>query len=141
MMNEYFYGVAERASQAASQYGLTIDSRWIYCQWCHETDYFTSELQASNHNLGGLTQYSPNNPPQPDGNMYYMNFDTFEDYADYFGMYLSFYKVDGIAEATTLEEYIVALKRGGYFGDTLENYLTRTKEIFAETFGNEADEY
>lgn len=134
MYNEYFYSLAERAAQKAAEYGLTIDPRWIYAQWCHETGGFTSELQASNHNLGGLTKSQPNETPQPDGNMYYMNFATFEDYADYFGWYIAQYQVDGIYEAQTLEEYVTALCNGGYFGDSLENYLAGTTAAYEEAF-------
>ena len=135
-MNEYFYGLAQQAANASARKGLdNIDPRWIYVQWEHETGGFTSDLQASNHNLGGLTQSEPNDTPQPDGNCYYMNFDTFEGYADYFGRYLRYYKENGIAEAQTLTDYIIALKSGGYFGDSLENYLSDCQQIYTENFG------
>lgn len=133
-MNEYFYALAERATAAAAEYGLNIDPRWIYAQWYHETGGFTSDMCVDYHNLGGLTQASPNDTPQPDGDYYYMQFESFEDYADYFGRYLRYYKDNGIAEAQSLDEYIVALKDGGYFGDSLDNYLSSTKSIFEETF-------
>ena len=137
-VNSYFYGLAKMAKSFAAERGVTnVSAKWIYSQWYHETGGFTSELQASNHNLGGLTQTTPNDSPQPDGNCYYMEFDTFEDYARYFGHYLGYYKEDGIDGATTLYEYLVALKHGGYFGDSLDNYYGNCKYIFENTnFGD-----
>ncbi len=141
MINDYFYGLAQQAAEAAKDYGITnIDPKWIYSQWVHETNAFTSDLQASNHNLGGLTQENTNDTPQPDGGFYYINFDTFEDYAKYFGHYLRYFTDSGIDKATTLAEYITALKNspsGAYFGDSLENYLTDCQAIYNTTFGGE----
>lgn len=132
-LNTYFYEVAKQAAAAAAEKDLTIDPKWIYSQWNHETGAFTSELQASNHNLGGLCQSEPNDTPQPDGNCYYMNFDTFEDYATYFGHYLGYYVENGIDSATTLYDYLVALKNGGYFGDSLDNYYNDCQYILDNT--------
>lgn len=138
-MNDYFYGLAQRASQAAADKGVTnIDPRWIYSQWIHESDNFTSALAIDNHNLGGVTQSEPNDTPQPDGGNYYINFASYEDYADYFGHYLYGFIDGGVDKATTLEEYITALKNspsGEYFGDSLENYLSDTQRIYNENFG------
>jgi hypothetical protein len=136
-INEYFAGIACIAAESASKKkGLcNINWRWIYCQFAHETGLFTSELQASNHNLGGLTQEEENDTPQPDGPYYYMNFNTFEEYGDYFGRYLGYYVSDGIDQATTLEEYIIALKKGKYFSDSLETYIRRCREIYTDCFG------
>jgi len=138
VLNEYFYGLAQRAAQAATDKGLiNIDHRWIYVQWVHESDNFTSTLAVDNHNLGGVTQSEPNDTPQPDGGNYYINFPSCEDYADYFGHYLHGFIDGGIDQATTLEQYIVALKNspsGEYFGDSLENYLTDCQRIYDETF-------
>ena len=131
---EYFYYLAEQAAEFAKERGVyNIDPKWIYSQWHHETGGFESELQASNHNLAGLTTDEPNDTPQPDGNMYYMNFNTFEDYARYFGHYLGYYKEDGIHEATTLYEYVKALKHGGYFGDSLDNYFNGCNNVLQNT--------
>jgi hypothetical protein len=65
--------------------------------------------------------------------MYYMNFDTFEEYAEYFGHYLGYYKEDGIHEATTLYEYVEALQHGGYFGDSLDNYFNGCNNVLQNT--------
>lgn len=133
-MNNYFYQLAERAAAAAAERDLIVDPRWIYCQWAHETGNFSSDLSGQYHNLGGLTQPEPNDIPQPDGANYYMKFDSYEDYADYFGKYLTYYKEDGIYEVETLADYITCLKHGGYFGDSLENYLTSCQSIYDECF-------
>lgn len=138
-MNDYFYDLAKKAATAAANTGVTnLDPRWIYAQWCHETAEFTSAMCVQYKNLGGLTQVTPNDTPQPDGNYYYMQFDSYEDYADYFGRYLKGFIDGGIDQASTLEEYITALKNspsGAYFGDSLENYLSNCERIYEECFG------
>jgi len=138
-MNDYFYELAQRAVEVAVSKGMSnIDPSWIYSQWIHESDSFTSQLAIENHNLGGLTQETPNDSPQPDGTYYYINFDSYESYADYFGRYLHYFIDGGVDKATTLEEYITALKNspsGAYFGDSLENYVTDCQRIHTENFG------
>ena len=133
-MNDYLYELAQRAAAVAAERGLHVDPKWIYCQWYHETGGFSSELSDQYHNLGGLTQATPNDTPQPDGSNYYMQFDSYENYADYFGKYLTLYQEDGIYDAQTMEDYITCLKHGGYFGDSLEFYLSDCQNIYAETF-------
>jgi hypothetical protein len=130
-LNNFFWKLAKRAAEIA---GDPIKPEHIYCQWAHETNNFTSELMEANHNLGGLCQIEPNDTPQPDGNQYYMKFDTYEDYADYFGRYLRLYEADGIYEAQNIDEYVLALKTGGYFGDSYENYVAGCKNFLREEF-------
>lgn len=138
MINDYFSELSKKASEAAASIGITnIDARWIYAQWVHESNNFTSDLAIDNHNLGGVTQTEENDTPQPDGNCYYINFPTYEDYADYFGRYLHGFIDSNIDQSTTLEEYITALKNspsGEYFGDSLENYVTDCQRIYNENF-------
>lgn len=137
MVNQYFFTLAQQAAEIANRYSdgnNNICPEWLYCQWYHESAGFTSDLAQSNHNLGGLCQTTPNDTPQPDGNQYYMNFPDFGAYADYFGRYLRYYREDGIYDATTLEEYVTALKNGGYFGDSIENYLAGTGAVYEENF-------
>lgn len=137
-MNKYFVELAKRAAAAAAENEMpNIDWRWIYSQWVHESDNFTSTLAIDNHNLGGVTQAEPNDTPQPDGSCYYINFASYEDYADYFGRYLRGFIDGGVDDATTLAEYITALKNspsGEYFGDSLENYLSDCERIYNENF-------
>ncbi len=130
-VNEYMFCLAERSAEIA---GTPIEPEWIYCQWAHETENFTSELMQSNHNLGGLCQVEENDSAQPDGDQYYIDFPTYEACAEYFGRYLRNYREDGIYEAETLADYVRALKHGGYFGDTVENYLAGTNAVFEECF-------
>ena len=141
-MNEYFFNLAKRSAELANSYSEganNIKPEWIYCQWVHESGNFTSELCTQYHNLGGLTQTTPNDTPQPDGDYYYMQFDSYEAYAEYFGRYLRYYAEDGIYNAQSLDDYIAALKHGGYFGDDLNAYLADCKRIYAEEFGQEAN--
>lgn len=130
-MDKYFFMLANTSASFA---GEPIKPEWVYCQWVHESNNFTSQLATENHNLGGLCQTQPNDSPQPDGNEYYMNFDDYEHYARYFGWYLTQFRENGIYNSQTIDDYITALKNGGYFGDDLDNYLTDCKRIYAENF-------
>ena len=129
MINEYYWGLAQ---QAASISGLPAE--FVYSQWVHETGGFTSDMCTQYNNLGGVTQAEPNDTPQPDGNCYYMQFATPEDYADYFAWYLTQYAEDGIYQAQSIAEYAAALQHGGYFGDTLENYIAGMTAAYQEAF-------
>ena len=129
MINERYFSLAQ---QAAAISGLPAE--WIYSQWAHETGGFVSELCIEHNNLGGLTQEEPNDLPQPDGSLWYRHFDTPEDYADYFGRYLRLYREDGIYNAETIPEYAAALCRGGYFGDSLKNYVAGMEAAYKEAF-------
>lgn len=131
MLNKYFLNLARVSADIA---GYPIRPEWIYSQWAHETGNFTSNLTSQYHNLGGLTQTTPNDTPQPDGSCYYMQFSSFEDYAKYFGRYLQYYREDGIYNSQSIDDYVTALKHGGYFGDSLTNYLTSVKQIYEENF-------
>lgn len=128
-VNDHYWQLAQVAGEIAG-----IDPRFIYCQWAHETADFSSELCRDYHNLGGITQDTPTDAPQPDGSLWYMRFDSDDGYAAYFGRYLKLYRADGIYDATTIDEYAQALKRGGYFGDSVENYVAGMKAVWAEAF-------
>ena len=134
-MNEYFWNLAQVSAQIANEeHPDVIDPKWILSQWHHETGDFTSEMCNDYHNLGGLTQTTPNDTPQPDGDFWYMQFATFEDCASYFGKYLKYYEENGIFNSTCLEDYVKALKDGGYFGDSLENYIAGCNNAYQEEF-------
>jgi hypothetical protein len=130
-MNEYYFGLAKRSAEIV---GEPIRAEWIYCQWSHETAGFTSELCVDYNNFGGITTSTPNDLPQPDGSMWYRKFESPEDYAEYFGRYLRLYEEDGIYNSTDISSYAAALKHGGYFGDTLENYITGMTAVYQEEF-------
>jgi len=140
-MNQYFYELSKQAAQAAADRGITnIDPRWIYAQWAHESKDFTSKLFIENKNSGGLTQEENNGDEnkQPDGEYWYKIFATYEEYADFFGKYLQGFLDSGVNQATTIVEYITALKlspSGEYFGDDIDNYITNCEYRYKEAFG------
>lgn len=128
MKDEYCLELARIATESAHSVGLTnIKQEWLYAQFMHESNAMQSDLARDYFNLGGVTQTEPNDAPQPDGTCYYMKFPSYEDYATYFGRYLRYYMDgSGVQNATTLAEYITALKdspSGAYFGDSLGNYI------------------
>ena len=129
MINQHYWELAQRAAEISG-----IDARLIYSQWVHETGGFTSDLCKDYHNLGGLTQTTPTDAPQPDGSLWYMRFADDRQYAEYYGRYLKYYAEDGIFEAKTIQEYAEALKHGGYFGDTVEHYVDGMTAAWADAF-------
>lgn len=140
-VDQKYWALAQAAAkEAAEKKGLTnIDSRWLYCQWAHETGYFTNWGATVGNNFGGLKQFK-DQPEWFTGDATsseddpYQVFDSPEEYASYFGRYLGYYIENGIDKATTIEEYVTALKEGNYFGDGLETYITRCEEIWEECF-------
>jgi len=140
-VNEKYWALAQLAAQtAADEKGLTnIDPRYLYCQFYHETGGFASWLAENANNFGGLKQFKDQpswlteDMTSPEGDNY-QAFESPEDYAIYFGKYLGYYIENGIDKATTLEEYAAALKDGGYFGDTLENYINGCQSAWDEAF-------
>lgn len=116
--------LAQRISQGIlERYGENLNADLIYSQLAHETGNFTSKLSTDYHNYGGLTQTTPNDLKQPDGENYYMSFDSDESFADYMIDYLYKYKEDGLFNAIDAKSYATALKNGGYFGDSVDNYV------------------
>lgn len=105
-----------------------IDPRYLYGQWYHESGAFDSPLVRSNYNFGGVTQAEPNDTPQPDGNCYYIKFDSPEDYAEYFATYINHPDwPQGFGGSTSPEDYAHRLKIGGYYGDDESNYIAGIK--------------
>ena len=109
-----------------------IDPKILYAQFAHETANFTSELCLQYNNLAGVTQTQENDLPQPDGSFYYMKFDDLSAWARYFGKFIRLF--DGATEAQNITEYATALKDGGYFGDTLENYIDGMTAAYNDAF-------
>ena len=97
--------LAELVSQHTERNGRKIPATFIYAQMAHETGGFKSELALKHNNFGGVTQVTPNGLDQPDGSNYYMNFGSPDEFAEYYGNYLSKYAEDGIYEATTINQY------------------------------------
>lgn len=111
-VNEYFYELAKISANKAAEHGIVVDPAWIYAQWHIETGGFTSDLQASHHNLGGISSSSGD----------WMYFKDFPEFADYFGRYLSYYSEDGMSGASSLYDYAAALHTGGYFTADIGSY-------------------
>ena len=114
-VNQYFYSLAKISAQKAAENGVHVDPKFIYTQWYIETGGFTSQLQATHHNLGGVTA--------SDGS--WRHFTDFIDFANYFGNYLTYYREDGMTNATSLYSYINALYNGGYFTADFNSYYGR----------------
>ena len=134
MLNELYWEAAKESARISG-----LNAEFIYSQWVHETNGFASDLCVQYNNLGGVTQTSVNNTPQPDGQYYYMQFESVEEYAEYFGRYLRLYEENGIYDATDIESYAAALKDGGYFGDTLENYVAGMTRAYNDAFKSESN--
>ena len=139
VINQYCYRLAELANQTANSIGIiNLQTDWLYAQFMHESDGMTSKLAIENHNLGGLTQETPNGDEnkQPDGAYWYKKFDSYESYSVYFGAYLKgFMDGSGVQNATTKNEYLTALKdspSGMYFTASLEEYITGTDYWLAQ---------
>ena len=111
-VNQYFYSLAKISSQKAAENGVHVDPKFIYTQWYIETEGFTSQLQASHHNLGGVMD--------TDGS--WRHFNDFIDFANYFGNYLTYYREDGMTNANSLYSYVAALHHGGYFTADFDTY-------------------
>ena len=141
MINELYLEAAKESARIANDGydNNPIDYKILYSQWSHETNGFTSSLCVEYNNLGGVTQTSVNDTPQPDGTCYYMQFESVEEYAEYFGRYLRLYEENGIYDAFSIEEYAAALKDGGYFGDTLENYVAGMTAAYNDAFKSESN--
>lgn len=149
VVNPYFFELAKVSAELANEgRDNIIKPEWIYAQWVHESTNidedsrfcgqpFMSGMALEYNNLAGLTQEAPNSTPQPDGQYFYMQFKNYKAYAEYFGRYLRYYAIDGLYDATSIDDYVAALKHGGYFGDSLETYLARCKAILKETFEEE----
>lgn len=115
-----------------TEYGENLSPSLIHAHLAHETGNFSSELAMKHHNYGGLTQVAPNDLKQPDGDNYYMDFASDEDFANYMAGYYHKYKENGLFNANDARSFAEALKQGGYYGDTVENY-TAGMESFLGT--------
>lgn len=133
------------AAIAAGRAGDPIRPEWIYAQWVHEStnitegdpDYgqpFKSPLAKAANNFGGVCQKEETPYPQPDGDEYYMVFETVEAYATYFGGYIRYFDVDGVYNSQNVTDYITALHHGGYFTDDPDAYVSDVVRILGEEF-------
>ena len=111
--------IAERAGQVSG-----LNPAFIYAQMAHETDGFSSPLCKEDYNYGGITSTKRiegmEQPESPNSGVWYKHFNSDEEFADYYGWYLSQYKENGIYNATNIDEWATALCNGGYFPPQLE---------------------
>ena len=96
---------------------------WIWAQLAHETGGFESAL-AGEHNYGGVKGAWNEIGHDSNGHSY---FASDEDFIDYMSKYLKKYEEDGIYEAKTMEDYVRALKHGGYFTADVDDYIAGMK--------------
>lgn len=97
-----------------------VPAEWVFGQWYHETGGFTNRGTTELNNLAGI-RYP--------GRKEYRKFDSVDDFADYFSRLLSGprYSKAGVQNAKSSDEYAAALKKGGYYEDSYENYATGLK--------------
>lgn len=107
--------IADRAKQLAlqvsKQTGIAPDI--IFSQWAHETGYFTNRGAKSLNNLAGIRKGTD-----------YRSFNSLEDFANYYSKLITSqrYTSKGILSSKTTDQFASALKAGGYYEDTLQNY-------------------
>lgn len=122
-----YMDLAEIAAQEfQNKTGRYLDPNLIWAQWYHETGGFTSELFRTGNNLGGFTTTEDMGDDwrQPDGDLWYKPFSSREEGARFAGAYLANYVENGIADATDPVSYARALKNGGYYGASVEEYAS-----------------
>lgn len=122
-----YMDLAEIAAQEfQNKTGRYLDPNLIWAQWYHETGGFTSELFRTGNNLGGFTTTEDMGDDwrQPDGDLWYKSFSSREEGARFAGAYLANYVENGIADATDPVSYAQALKNGGYYGASVEEYAS-----------------
>lgn len=122
-----YMDLAEIAAQEfQNKTGRYLDPNLIWAQWYHETGGFTSELFRTGNNLGGFTTAEDMGDDwrQPDGDLWYRPFSSREEGARFAGAYLANYVENGIADATDPVSYAQALKNGGYYGASVEEYAS-----------------
>lgn len=122
-----YMDLAEIAAQEfQNKTGRYLDPNLIWAQWYHETGGFTSELFRTGNNLGGFTTTEDMGDDwrQPDGGLWYKPFSSREEGARFAGAYLANYVENGIADATDPVSYAQALKNGGYYGASVEEYAS-----------------
>lgn len=122
-----YMDLAEIAAQEfQNKTGRYLDPNLIWAQWYHETGGFTSELFRTGNNLGGFTTTEDMGDDwrQPDGDLWYRPFSSREEGARFAGAYLANYVENGIADATDPVSYAQALKNGGYYEASVEEYAS-----------------
>jgi len=97
-----------------------IPASLIYAQWAHETGGFTSNVYKKLDNAAGIRLPGSND---------YKSYASMQDFADDYSKVITQgrYTSRGILGAKTPEDFAAALKSGGYYEDTQENYTAGLK--------------
>ena len=109
-------GGSTDARRLAARVGadLGIDPSIIYAQWAHETGNFTNRGATSLNNLAGI------NVPGGHGQDY-RSFGSLDQFGDYYeGLIRRRYS--SALGAKDVDQFALALKQGGYYGDSFQNY-------------------
>jgi hypothetical protein len=110
---------------------------WLVAQVAHETGDFKSKLLYDHNNATGITfannkklqKNATKGRPLPEAPKYnYAKFDTLKDWATDYVRLINRGKIKPI-EAPTVEEYLIRLKRNGFFEATLESYTAGVKRF------------
>lgn len=101
-----------QAARVSAMTGISPDI--ILAQWEHETGNFHNRGARELNNLAGI------NVPGGKGQDY-RSFKSLDDFGDYYAGLLKRKYPDALG-AKDVDTFAKALKKGGYFGDSLQNY-------------------
>lgn len=101
-----------QALRVSAQTGISPDI--LLAQWEHETGNFTNRGAKSLNNLAGV------NVPGGKGEDY-RSFKSLDEFGDYYAGMMKRKYPDALG-AQDVDTFAKALKKGGYFGDSLQNY-------------------
>ena len=105
-----------RSKTAASNTGL--DWQNIFAQWYHETAGFTSDVLGQYNNAAGMFK---------DDLSDYITFPNLDSFVDQYSHLIKLYANDGVTGGLSSDDFAQALKNGGYYGDTVQNYQNGMK--------------
>lgn len=136
--------IAQMVQNKLRERGYNLPLDWIYAQMAHETDGFDSDLAQNHHNYSGMTVNDPETEesagPLPENPKYqYRHFNSDEEYAEAYAKNLAAYADDGVFDAKNMAEFAQALKNGGWYTDSVENYLNGMNRFLGEGSPSETD--
>lgn len=127
--NDAIKSVAEKVGKK-----LGVDPSLVYGQLANESAY--GKITSGSNNYGGVTYSgasgSSKGKHQPDGNGYYADYDSLDDFASDYARIL---KSDGISGNMSASEYVHALKSHKYFTANEGTYL-KNVESAASKYNN-----
>lgn len=109
-----------RAQAGAVSAHTGIPANLIYGQWGHETGGWTSRVAKELNNLAGIKEPATGE---------YKKYDSIAEFARDFSRIIGMPRYDEARKATTPETYAQGLKKGGYYEDTVENYIAGIKRF------------